>query len=441
MRLRRRLFLGASLAALTGCGEDGWFGDPEKRLPGDRKSVILLDETPTADERLANLEVVLPPPEANRDWPMSGGTPSHAPGHLDVPETISQAWSTDIGAGSDRRERLLASPIVGGGRVFTVDADGVVGAFSTADGRKQWTAEPDEIERADRLRSGGLAFAGDRLFVTFAHGDVLALDGASGSEIWRQRLQAPLRANPTVAEDLVLVVTADNQTFALATADGTIQWRHAGTFEQASLLGGAAPAVDQGTVIVAYSSGEVFALGLVDGSPIWTDSVLRPRRTLAIGSISDIVGDPVISEGRVIVAGNSGEMASFDLLQGGRVWDLQITSRNTPWVVGDFIFALTDRNYVVCLLRQGGRIRWVQALDAVTEGEKEPPPPGRWVGPILAGDRLVLASSRGEVASLSPYTGEVLGKAEVGGPVSLSPIAAERTVFFLTDSGTLLAFR
>ena len=44
--------------------------------------------------------------------------------------------------------------------------------------------------------------------------------------------------------------------------------------------------------------------------------MLRPRRTLAIGAIADIVGDPVIDGGRVIVAGASGEMAAFDLARG-----------------------------------------------------------------------------------------------------------------------------
>jgi outer membrane protein assembly factor BamB len=65
----------------------------------------------------------------------------------------------------------------------------------------------------------------------------------------------------------------------------------------------------------------------------------------------------------------------------------------------------------------------------------------RWSGPLLVTDRLLVAGSEGDLLSVSPYTGEVLGKARVGGPVSLPPIAADGTVYFLSDEGELLAFR
>ncbi len=59
----------------------------------------------------------------------------------------------------------------------------------------------------------------------------------------------------------------------------------------------------------------------------------------------------------------------------------------------------------------------------------------------LASDRLLVASSESEVLSVSPYTGEILGKASLPGPVSLPPIIADGTAYFLTDEGELLAYR
>lgn len=428
----------ALVLGLSGCGT--WLGESEEpKLPGQRVSVMLLDEGPRADARLAGLSVVLPPPETNADWSQSGGVPSHVPGHLAVADTIDRAWSAGIGAGSGGRERLLASPVVAQGRVFTIDSEGMVSAFSAGDGSRAWTAQPEDLEPVDRLGGGGVAWIDGKVVAAFSHGDVVALDAASGTEVWRQRLRAPVRTNPAVADGKVFVVSADNQLFTLSAATGEILWRHAGTFEQAALLGGAAPAIEGTTVIVAYSSGEVYALNLADGRPLWSEALLRPRRTLAIGSITDIVGDPVIDGDRVIVAGNGGEMAAFDLLRGNRVWDVQLTSRETPLVVGDFIFVVTDRNEVVCILRQGGHIRWVSPLVRTEEGKT--PEPQRWAGPVLAGDRLILVGSTGEVASMSPYSGELLGRADLGGPVTLPPVVAGGTVFFLTDGGELLAYR
>jgi outer membrane protein assembly factor BamB len=194
-------------------------------------------------------------------------------------------------------------------------------------------------------------------------------------------------------------------------------------------------------VIAAYASGEVVALTLDSGQQLWSDAVLRPRRTLAIGTIADIVGDPVIAGDRVLVAGVSGEMAAFDLERGVREWTAEVTSIQTPWVAGNFIFVLTERNEVVCMVDQGGRIRWVTALPALVDPENPDSRQIRWVGPILVSDRLLLASSEGAVVSVSPFTGEVLGSGEVGGAVSVPAAVAGGTVFFLTDGAQLVAFR
>jgi hypothetical protein len=43
--------------------------------------------------------------------------------------------------------------------------------------------------------------------------------------------------------------------------------------------------------------------------------------------------------------------------------------------------------------------------------------------------------------TVSPYTGEIIGKARLDGPVSLPPIVADGAVYLLTDGGDLIAYR
>ena len=68
------------------------------------------------------------------------------------------------------------------------------------------------------------------------------------------------------------------------------------------------------------------------------------------------------------------------------------------------------------MLRQGGRIRWVSPLAELVDPDDPDSRRIRWAGPVLVSDRLLLASSEGEVVSVSPYTGEVLGKASARRP-------------------------
>jgi outer membrane protein assembly factor BamB len=442
--LTRRAALLTTGFALSGCGGGGssWFGESEEApLPGDRKAVLLLEEDVRADPEIAALPISLPRPRRNAEWPQAGGVATHAMYHLEAADTLRPAWTADIGAGAGRRSRLLATPVAAPGVVFTIDAQDRVAAFSAGTGEESWRTRAQERGSGDRLGSGGLAYDEGRLFVTGGGGAVLALDPGSGAEMWRSAVKAPVRSAPTVAGDRVLVLTADNQLFALDAATGAVRWRHAGVFEQAGILGGASPAATGGLAVAAYSSGEVFGLELASGRPVWSDTVLRPRRTLAINAISDIIGDPVIDRDLVIVAGISGEMVALDVARGERVWSTNVTSTQMPWVAGEVIYLLTERNELVCLLRNTGRIRWVSPLGQLADPEDPDSERVRWVGPILVTDRLLVASSRRDIMSVSPYTGEVLGKARLEGPVSLPPIVADGTVYFLTDDGDLVAYR
>ena len=349
--------------------------------------------------------------------------------HLSAAETITQTWSTKIGAAAGGRSWILAGPVISGGVVYAVDADGEAVALSAADGKQIWRFEAENVEEIDRLLSGAISVADGRAYLVSGNGMIFGLDAGGGKEIWRRQLQAPMRTAPTLIAGKVLVPTDDSQLYVLDGATGDVLWQHAGLFEQAGMLGGASPAATDEIVIAAYGSGEVVALALDSGQPLWNETVLRPRRTLAIGAISDIVADPVIADGRVIVAGASGEMAAFDLARGDREWTADVTSTQTPWVAGNFIYILTERSELVCMLQQGGRVRWVSPLPTLVDPAKR----DSRADPLdraAAGQRPPAGGQlQGDIFSVSPYTGEVLGKASAGGPVSVPMAVADGTVY------------
>jgi len=64
-----------------------------------------------------------------------------------------------------------------------------------------------------------------------------------------------------------------------------------------------------------------------------------------------------------------------------------------------------------------------------------------WSGPILAGDRLIVTGSNAQAYSISPYTGEILGKIELPGGSHLPPIIVNGTLLMVTDNADLVALR
>lgn len=443
MKRRAALALGFALA-LGGCESlfGDWLGESEgPPLPGDRISVLRLEQELEPDPRIADLAVRLPPPWRNVDWPQAGGLANHAMHHLELEGELRTAWRASAGDGGGTEARVMAPPVVAGGRLFALDARGRVSAFDFAKGGRVWSVNltPPKEERG--ALGGGLAWEDGVLYATTGYGFVHALDADSGELIWERRIGVPFRAPPTAAGGRVFAVSYDNQLHALAAADGRVLWTHAGIPEDAGVVGGAAPAVAGGIVIAPYSSGEVVALRVENGRVVWGEQLARQARFITpLASLADIRGRPVVDRGRVFAISYSGRLAAIDLRTGERIWEREVTGAEAPWVAGDFIYLVTTHGEVLCLARADGRIRWVTQLQQFAD-EKRKQDPILWSGPILASDRLVLASNLGEALSLSPYTGEVLGRIKLSDGVTIAPIVADSTLVLYTDDAELVALR
>jgi outer membrane protein assembly factor BamB len=285
-----------------------------------------------------------------------------------------------------------------------------------------------------------MAVAGGRLFVTTGFAQVFALDARNGRILWRTNITAPMRAAPTYADGRVIVVSTDNRTHALDATTGKVLWSHRGATELASLLGSAAPAFENGMVVVAYSSGELFGLRINDGKVAWQDFLAQRRRTSGIGTIADIRASPVIDRGRVFAVSNSARMVSVSLATGARIWQRRIGATQSPWVAGKYLYLVTNENMLLCLNREDGRIAWGRSLPKYKDRKRR-----RdwitWSGPVLAGDRLILAGSNRQVLAISPYSGDLLGRIRVPDGVEVSPIVARGTLYLLTSDADLIAWR
>jgi outer membrane protein assembly factor BamB len=433
---------GLAALALTLAGCDELFGDSNKeRLKGARVSVLALDTTLEPDPTLTSVQVRLPRPVPNVDWPQAGGNPAHAMQHLVLDGALHEAWSDTIGEGETRYGAPLSPPVVENGRVFALDGRDVVIALDVKTCDELWRNDVKPGAELGHAYGGGVAAGGGgRVFVTTGYAQVLALDAATGKEVWRRQVAAPVRAAPTVADGRVYAVTVDNELEVLSADDGHLLWTHNGIPETAGLLGAASPAVEGDIVVVPYSSGEIFALRVENGRPLWTDNLTTARPLGALSTIADIRGRPVIDRGRVYAVSHSGRMVAINLRTGDRVWEQDIGGTHGPWVAGDYIYVLSNDVDLMCLRREDGKVRWVTELPRY-ENPKKKRDAISWAGPVLAGDRLIVVASTGDAVSVSPYTGRALGHSEFPDGVFLDPIVAGDTLFVLTDEAELIALK
>lgn len=428
-----------ALVALSACGIFKGGGNKTPVL-GQRVPILAGESGITADKTIAEVQVVLPMAVVNPDWSQPGGNSAKAMGHLAIGQAPVRAWSAKI-AGTTGRVRLAAAPVVGDGKLFVVDTDAVVHAFDANTGAKLWSlATSSDKENRNAAFGGGVSVEGGRAFATNGLGDVVAIDVATGAEVWRKKPGGPLRGAPTLFLGNAYVVSQDNQLFALAQTDGAVVWTQSGTPETQGVFGVAAPAAAQGTIVAGFSSGELNAYRYENGRSLWTDTLSRSTISTSVSSLVDIDAEPVIDQGRVYAVGQGERMAAVELASGNRIWEQNFAGISTPWVAGEWIFVMTDDARLVCIARGSGKIRWISQMPAWRD-EEDKKGPITWVGPVLAGDRLWLANSRGELVAVSPMDGSRGSTTEIGDKISLPPIVASNTLYVLSDKGEITAYR
>ncbi len=427
---------------LAGCAEK------EEILTGERMNVRdVLQSQAGSDETLVedgSQPVALPAAQTNGFWPQSMVSPHVRVSHAALSSSLSEVWATDIGAGDSRRQRLNVDPVSADGRIFTMDSEHVVSAVSTA-GQVVWSHDLTPLrDKNIEAQGGGLAYSDGKLYVASGFGTLSALDPASGKELWVQRLGGTATGAPTIRDGVLYIVSADQVGWAIEADSGRIRWQIEGTGDINNVAGAPAPAVSDKHVIFSFGAATVQAAFRQGGLRLWNADILGRRNGVAISGIDDLTGDPVISGDTVYVGNHSGRIVALSLHDGERMWTTRQGALGPAWPAGGSVFFVSDRNQLIRLDATSGEQIWAKDLPGWVPRNK----PNRKRdssyanhGPILAGGRLIVAGSDGQLRSFSPVDGSLVSSVDIKGGATTRPIVVGNTLYVVSGDGVLHAFK
>ena len=443
-----RLMTGMGLLALlTACAPR------EVILPGERFPVRAdLDASvpvegqpaPTAPDAPANQSVAISlGAQTGGDWTHRAGNARHLMPHAALSATPQRVWSANIGAGSSRKNRISAAPVVADGRVFTMDAGNRVTATSTS-GATLWSADlTASFDKGGGQSSGGLAAAGGRLYATTGYGELVALDAASGAVAWRQRVDAPISGAPATDGQAVYVSGRDGSAWAINAADGKVIWQVVGTPGKTAYVGSAAPSIGDRAVIFPSTGGDLMAvLKIGGGTKVWQSSLAGKRLGRAYALTPDVTGDAVIAGKSLFAGTGNGRTVAMSASSGERIWSAGEGALGPVAIGGGSLFLVNDEAKLVRLNAETGEVIWSVEMPYFT---KDKPKRRKGIyahyGPVMAGGRIMVVSSDGLLRAFDPTDGSLTYTAEIPGGAAAQPAVAGGTLYVVGGNGQLHAFR
>ncbi|MFW2586705.1 PQQ-binding-like beta-propeller repeat protein [Sagittula sp. SSi028] len=442
MQRKATILTTLGILALAGCSER----DPI--LPGERLNVreVLETRAGTDAAEVVNQSLPLSVPAAvsNASWAQSPVSPGVRVSNAALSAVPQPLFATSIGTGDTRRTRLNADPVVADGRIYTMDSQSVVRA-TAANGEALWSVDLTPArEGAAVTQGGGLARGGNALFVASGYGEVVALDPATGAELWTQKLGGTATGAPSYADGLVYIVSGDTTGWAIEADTGRVRWQMEGQGDVNNVAGAPAPAVGDQHVVFAFGNGTIQGAFREGGLRLWSTELVGRRNGVTVAGIDDITGDPLISGGTVYAGNHSGRVAAFTLYDGERLWSAEYGALGPLWPAGDSVFFVSDRHQLVRLNANTGTPVWEIDLP----GYKPTRRPNKRradayanLGPVMAGGRLWVAGSDGQLRGFDPASGAQVASIEIPGGATTRPVVAGNTLYVVSKKGVLHAYR
>lgn len=329
-----------------------------------------------------------------------------------------QVWTTRLGS--------VSFPLAVGvraGKFYVANDDGTVMALEAATGRELWRGE------VGAKLSAGVGSDGRFAAVVTRGNEVVVLD--NGSVTWRQKLETPVVTAPLVAGERVFVVGVDRIVHAFDAIDGRRLWTlkrpgDALTLSQTGVL-----AAYKDTLLVGQGP-RLLGVDPLKGTVRWDTALSTPRGTNEVERLADLVG-PVSRTGSVFcMRAFQNAVGCIDAERGTLKW---VQNGGGIEAVGgndDYVFSGDASDRITARKRASGESAWTTEL-LLNRGLS---------APVALGTTVVFGDFEGQLHFLSQDAGKPLLRLPTDGArIAVAPVVSDSTLLVVTRNGGAFAFR
>jgi outer membrane protein assembly factor BamB len=340
-----------------------------------------------------------------------------------------QVWRADLGRALPKPR---ASTVVAGGRYCLSAGDGTIVALDLQSGQVAWERQIDAGRTTHTLVTDGA-----RLFVSSVDTQpiptngkaLLALDAATGQDIWRYTTIGHSLSAAALADGVAYFTSSDTVLHAVDAASGQARWqvRHAS-------WGPDAPAADASLVYAGGRGDALVAYAIGDGAEQWRFS-----------ATAWFASPLCLAEGQLYTLNWDGFLYALEARTGRLLWKLKgergqgftspPSANSIRLYVGSRVYHEHDgeqaETYALLALRKedGGEV-WRFLT-----------PKHIFAAPTVAGDTVLFGADDGFFYTLDTDTGVERWKIEINGRIVTQPQIEGHTVYIGERHGAVYAIR
>jgi outer membrane protein assembly factor BamB len=338
---------------------------------------------------------------------------------------VRTAWRTHL-SGERPQLRLGLVAAEDGARVFIGSYGGRVEALDLATGRQLWRT------RVRAPLSGGPGVGAGLVVVAGAKGEVFALSEADGTLRWQRRINTEILSAPAIGSDFVVIRGVDGRLQALAASTGADTWIATQDVPTLSLRGTSAPILDGDLAICGFDDGRVLAVDRSNGAVAWNAAVGQPHGNSELQRLIDVDGAVVPAGEDLFAAAYQGRVVRLERGSGRIAWTHDFSSYRGLALDAAAVYVSGADGTLIRLSRADGTVQWQQQVLA----HRELSVPTIYHGALVVGDL------QGYVHWFDPATGKYLARVRAGkSGISGAPIVAGDLLLVFNDDGTLVALR
>ena len=339
---------------------------------------------------------------------------------------VKRVWGASVDDRTAAKLRLGLGIAIEGNRVYAAGHKGDLVALDLATGHQIWRV------KTHAPLAGGTAASASMVLVGASDGQLFAYAPADGKPLWKVRLNGEVLAPATISEQLIAVRTVDGKLHALNPADGHELWVQEQQVPRLSLRGTARPVIAGELVLCGFDNGKVVAVNRGDGSVLWEATVTPPHGRTELERLSDIDSAVGVAGHDVYAVGFQGRVAMLALETGQVWWSHEASSYRGLTLDADTLYVASAEGEVVALRGRTGVELWRQRA-LLHRGLSA-------IGVMDAA--LVTGDFEGYLHFLDKTTGALAARVRVGKTrISATPLVAGNLVVAVNDRGQISAYR